>query len=76
MARYTVEKDGLFISVDTGPITQAIVTNLAHNISGVGHAKLNLVDEYNEQFGADLASSRAYERLFKKLSKKLIKSLG
>lgn len=75
MARYTVEKDDLFLSVDTGPITQAIATNLTHNLSAVGHAKLNLVDDYDEQFGIDLATSRAYERLFKKVSKKLIRSL-
>lgn len=75
MARYTVEKDNLFISADTGPLTQVIVTDLVQHVTAIGYAKLNLVDQYDEQFGIDLATSRAYERLYKKVQRKLIKSL-
>lgn len=76
MARFTIEENDQYIITSTGPLTSVIIYDYTHNVTGVGYAKLNLVDEYDEQFGIDLAFSRASQRLYKKIQKKLINSLG
>lgn len=83
MAVYTVETEELFTYIETGPLTTATITDLVHHVTGRGYAKLNVVDRYDEEFGIDLAGSRAMERLHRKLQRvekraqqKMIKSLG
>lgn len=76
MAYITVEENDIFTSVETGPLTRVIITDLKHNVSGVGYAKLNHPDVYDEDFGIELASHRANERLSRKVQRKLIQSLG
>jgi hypothetical protein len=78
MSHYTIEKDDSenLIIIDSGPLTRVNIVNLRWGINATGHAKLNIVDDYDEFFGIDLALARATERLSRKVQHAMIKSLG
>jgi hypothetical protein len=77
MTQYTIEPDdGNYITyINTGPLTRVEVTNTYWDVTGVGHAKCDSVDTYDENFGMVLANARAVERVSRKVQKAMIKSL-
>lgn len=65
--------DYITITIDK-PLITVKITSLLYPVSGVGHAKCDPTDKWNEALGSQLAYSRALARTSNKLVKYLVKS--
>jgi hypothetical protein len=75
MAKHiTIDEEEQFVTITPGPLTRVDILDYNTLLRAHAYAKLHTDDTYDEQFGINLAYTRALHRLTGKISSYLVKN--